>query len=342
MRELAAVAVRHRDEERAPVAPGLEPGLRDAGELLAQDVRVGARRGPQAVPVDLLEEIPVRWSSLLSLRVAGVVDAGAVGRPGRAAAPGREAGAGDDLAQRFPGARLEEIERSILAPALRHRHRDLAAVEGRDVPVDGQRTLPPAYVRIHHHPLARGIVGRLQGDEQRLLQGRLVLQGEERPGAVLDVVVARGRLRVQGLQPIAQRGPAGQRVEMGAGRPVLGFHPGPHLGARRVFEPAVVLDDGDAVVGIGRRPLAGGRPFGAGREHGRSQYGHGENADKRSSGHVHLRRGCQNLGKNRLRSGVAGLAGPSPSASRASRWFGDSSRTLRNIAVARLWRPPVR
>ena len=74
MLDLAAVAVLHAREHEPAVVGGLELGLRDAREVLAQLVRVVRTVGAELVEVDLLEEVQVRLGGLAMPGVAGVAE----------------------------------------------------------------------------------------------------------------------------------------------------------------------------------------------------------------------------------------------------------------------------
>lgn len=90
MSELAAIAIRHSGYQPAAIVAGVQFNFSDAREILADDVGVLLGVGTQLVEINLLIEVGVLRRTLIALRIARVVKAGAVGLPGKAAAGSRK------------------------------------------------------------------------------------------------------------------------------------------------------------------------------------------------------------------------------------------------------------
>ena len=117
--EFAAVAVGHGGEEITAIVPGLEGDFRDARQALAQLEPVLRQGRAEAVEIDLLKEIQIGRGPFAGGGIAGVIDAGAVGVPRRAAAGGGAVDARDFIGQRLAGGGVVEEKRPVLASRFR-------------------------------------------------------------------------------------------------------------------------------------------------------------------------------------------------------------------------------
>ncbi len=151
---LAAVAVGHPRQHIAAVARSAQLGFRDARELLADHVGVRARRRAELVEIHLLVEVHVFPGALASLRVARVVEAGALRVPGDAAPAGGIAHARHAVGEFLAGGRLEHVHGPVLAAVFRDRHRDVLAVQRRRVEIDRRGALRVDLVGIDEDALA--------------------------------------------------------------------------------------------------------------------------------------------------------------------------------------------
>src|SRR5689334_1652496 len=101
--------------------------------------------------------------------------------------------------------------------------------------------------------LVDGTVGRAQGDEQRLRFRRLELEGKEQLTPPLEIEVAHDVAAEQFAYAAHDRTAGRQRIEQGARVHVLRVTPDAGRGIVPVFEPAIVLRNGDALIGVGDR-----------------------------------------------------------------------------------------
>src|ERR1700733_4119792 len=97
--ELAAIAIGNRNQQPAAVVAGVQQNLGDARKILSDDVGVFFGVGAESVKVDLLVEVGVFGRTFVSLRITRVVEAGAVGLPGDAAATSGEVDSRDHVRQ---------------------------------------------------------------------------------------------------------------------------------------------------------------------------------------------------------------------------------------------------
>ncbi len=186
----------------------------------------------------------------LVARKARVPEGLAVLGPGQASPGGRILHLGDDRLD-LPAARhVIDVQRAVLAAVQGERHRELRAVRRRAEPVDRHGAVGGQGVGIEQHPAARRIGLGVHHDQLRLLQGRIVIIGEDlsaRRGEAGDGRRSRlgqsRQLRLHALAP-------GDGVEIGARAPVLGVAPGLHFRIRRVLEPAVGIGDFHAMEGV--------------------------------------------------------------------------------------------
>jgi len=203
------------------------------------------------VKVNLLEEVGVFGRTLVALRITRVVEAGAVGLPGDAAAGSGEIDAGNDVAELFTGGYFKHMSYGIFRAVLGERGRNVLAAERRNEEIHGERSLCAGCVRIEDDAGAGRVIGKAHRDQQRLLQGRLVLLGKQHSGAKLQTGIchrAGGRELTQAvLNGIAR----GHLIEIFAGSCVLRSAPLLDRGIVPVLEPAIVVGDFDALVFVG-------------------------------------------------------------------------------------------
>ena len=109
----------------------------DAGEVVSGRVTVLIGGGTDFVEVDFLEEVEIGVGPFTCVGVAGVEDAGAVGKPRSAAASGGVLNARDAVGQPFAGVGAKEVEGSVLAPIFGQADGDEFSVRRGDVPVHG-------------------------------------------------------------------------------------------------------------------------------------------------------------------------------------------------------------
>src|SRR4029450_5217770 len=107
-----AAAVPPCRQQPSSVVGRVELNLGDAGKVLADHVGVGGAVGPELVKVDLLVEVRICRGPLVSLRIARVVEPGAVVVPGDAAAGSGEVYPRDTVAQFAAGRGLEDARRA--------------------------------------------------------------------------------------------------------------------------------------------------------------------------------------------------------------------------------------
>ena len=215
------------------------------------------------------------------MRIARVEDSRPVPVPSRAAARSRPLHARDRIAQPPPRRRLVKVKRARFAPVLRQRHRHQLPVRRRHVPIDRRRPLRVERVHIQHHALGREICDRAQGDEHRLLRGRLEFQQEQSPLAPAQRKIIRRRCIQQTTEPVFDPRPCRSLAERRSRLLVLRLAPALHGGVRRILKPLIILRDLDAVILVNdrlasrpdRRSRDGRRQF---REHHREHKQRGE------------------------------------------------------------------
>ena len=104
----------------------------------------------------------------------------------------------------------------------------------------------------------RGRVNGFEPDEHGLLGRRLVAQGKDGFAAPESERVAGRFFRDQFFERLRQAVVKRQLVEIGAGAFVLLAGPVAHGGVGGCFEPLIILDDANAMIGIGDRFARGG------------------------------------------------------------------------------------
>ena len=286
--KVAAVAVLDEGEPPPPVHARAQKDLGDAGQVLAERVPVLSNRRAEIVEPDLLEEVEIFLWPLALTGIARVEETLAVGRPGGAPARRALLHERDHIAGFLPRLDIENVKRALLASALGERDGDPAAVGRRHEPVEGRVAARVEGVRVDDRPHAIRARQRRQEDDPRLLLARRIEAHRERLSATDDQSRDGGRPGLdQMLDPRAERRPAGELVEERAGAGVLGFGPGFHLRPVAVFEPAVVVDDFDAVIAVrhghpGGHGLCRDRGGSNGRE---ERCGDGEGRERLSAGH---------------------------------------------------------
>jgi hypothetical protein len=112
--EFPTIAIGHRGLEPATIAGSAEFDLGDAGKVLSEGIFVVGVGGAQAVVVDLLVEIEIRFRSFTGPGKAGVKDRLSIRRPSGAAAGGGILDAGDLIGQSLSGHHVVERKRSVL------------------------------------------------------------------------------------------------------------------------------------------------------------------------------------------------------------------------------------
>ncbi len=251
--ELAAVAVGHAREHVARAHARGEPHFGNARELASDHVPIRLGGLAEAVEVDLLEEMQILWRPFALVRVARVPKARGVRVPRDAAAARRVVDARNAIAEIPACGHVVDSDGTVLAAARRQTNGDEAAIQRWFEEVDGDRTARIEQVGVDDHALAREIVRRAEHHQQRLLLRRLVLDREQNPAALAQIVVVRRELGREGTDPRADRRTRGDRVQMRAGVAILRFPPLAHLGRERILEPTIGIDDGHTVVGVDHR-----------------------------------------------------------------------------------------
>ena len=132
--------------------------------------------------INLLIKIQVGLRSLAFARETRVINTGAVGVPGRAAAGSRILHMRNRIRRRPARRRFVNVQGSIFAPALRNRNRDIFSVTRRYKPIDRRCAFSIERVRVQHHLLRFQIVGRHQRHQHLLLLRRLKFHREQDPG----------------------------------------------------------------------------------------------------------------------------------------------------------------
>ena len=260
--------------------------------------------------IDLLEEIEIGFGPFAGDRIAGVIDARAVGVPGGAAAGGGAVDTRNFVGQRLAGGGVVEEKCAVLGAVFGEGNGDAFAVEGGRIKVYGGRAFGIEFVGIQHDALGGKIVGGFEGDEPGLLGGRLEFQGEEQAGAGLEAGVGRGGLGVNFFQAFDNVGAGRELIKVGAGDGVLGGAPLFDFGIVEVFQPAIIINDSHAVIDIGDRAQGSVRPAG-----GESGNGGGEQG----------RHGDEPVGEKVI---VHGLSGAPRAGGRRRRRIGVSIKTV--------------
>src|SRR6202049_3995835 len=126
--DIAAVAVANLGEQEAAVAAALQRDFGDSWQVLAEDVAIAAHRRSELVKIDLLVEVTVFGGALVSLRVARVIKAAAVGGPLDAAAGVWIVHSGDEVRQPLSGRSVVDVCATFLAAIFGQRDRNVTPV----------------------------------------------------------------------------------------------------------------------------------------------------------------------------------------------------------------------
>ena len=256
---ISAVAVANLGEKEPTVAAALQRDFGDSRQVLAEDVAIAAHRRSELVKIDLLVEVTVFGGALVSLRVARVIKAAAVGGPLDAAAGGWIVHAGDDVRQPLSGGGVVDVRGALLAAIFGQRDRNITPIVRWLVEVDrGPAVAVVELIGVENHALSAHVCRRGQHHKQRLILRRLTLHREELL-AIFEVVVLHRRRSKELADTGSDRGTLRDALEITAGRSVLLGDPTLDLGVRVVLEPAIVVDHGDAVVGVADGALWRGR-----------------------------------------------------------------------------------
>src|SRR5437867_10699304 len=86
MSELAAIAVSDRDQQISAIVGRAQFDFRDARKIFADDVSIGIRGRAELVKINLLVKVGVLSRTLITLRIAGVVEPGRIFVPSHVAA----------------------------------------------------------------------------------------------------------------------------------------------------------------------------------------------------------------------------------------------------------------
>src|ERR1700740_2647400 len=209
MLELASIAIRDRSYQPTPIIAGAKLDFRDTREFFPDDVDVLRRGRTELVKVDLLVEIGVFGWMLLALWIARVIEAGTVRFPIDAAAGGRKIDARDNVGKLPAAGDFENHAAAVFGAIFGDSDRDVFAIQGRNVKIDGKRSLTACTVRIEDDLCLVGIIGRGQGDKHWLFLRRVVFYGEEHSPAELEIIESRGagpaQLREALFDGVAQR-----------------------------------------------------------------------------------------------------------------------------------------
>ncbi len=262
---LAAIAVLDGGEQPASVIAGVQLNLGDARKLFANNVGVLLGIGAELVKINLLIKVGIVLGTLVALRIARVIKAGAVGLPRDAAAGGGEVHPRHHVGKFFPGRHLEHVSRGIFGTALGKRGGHVLAAERRHVEIDRDRSLGAGGVGVEDGAGAGGIVGRAHDDEHRLLLWRLISFGEQHSRAKLQVEIGGRTGGDQLLQAIFDGITRRQMIEIFTSARVLSGAPLLHRGIVPVFQPAIIVADFHALHIVGDRlPGCGGGLGGGG------------------------------------------------------------------------------
>src|SRR5262249_46716341 len=174
----------------------------------------------------------------------------AVRSPGQVTAGGAAVDARHHLEHLLAGGDVVDVDVALLAAALRQGHGDELAVGRGDEPVDGDVSLLVDLGGIHQGPGLVGVLGRRHHHQKTLLPGRLPLDGKELATAGDEAAVANGFGGEDLLDALADLVHPGQLVEDAAGIGILVVAPLLHGLVLAVLEPAIVVADADAVVGV--------------------------------------------------------------------------------------------
>ena len=173
------------------VAAALELDLGDAGKFFPDHITIACHRRAESVKVDLLEKVAVLERPLVALRIARVVETGAVGAPFDASAGRRIHHAGNHVVEAAAGCHIVDVRGAVLAAVGRKRHNDAFAVVGWPEEVDRGLARGVEGVEIKHDTLAADVTRRRQRHQNGLVLRRLQFQREE-PPAVLEVITPHG------------------------------------------------------------------------------------------------------------------------------------------------------
>ena len=263
------------DGDRQPAAVGRQVDARPVRHVaaVAEQLAILGRVVAQPVVVDGAVVLHLAGRHLARRRVARVVEAAPVGRPGdRAGARAR-----DLVAAVAPGRDVAHAQHRFLAAVVGDAVGDQRAVVGREPPVERARA-----------------VGAVGVDVDQRLVGAAGAVAHVQHGLVLLAVAARVEIAARGLgpgatardtgtptrtdlvelpEPLLQRGAAGDAIERATGRRVLRVGPALDLGRVRILEPAIRVGHVDAVQAFDDVVLARGRGCGrlGGGGHGRRQ-----------------------------------------------------------------------
>ena len=232
-----------------------EPDLGDPRKLLAQRVFVLAGAAPRGGGNRPAGRNPGPLRAVRRARVARVPEAAAIAIPGHAASGRGPLTRGIASPERFAGGHFKHRYRSIFAAALRERYRDQLAVERRLVEIDRRASAGIERIRIHQHPRRAGIVRRRQRHQERLQLGRLRLHREQHAAARRERRETRGRAVIELAEPLHDRSPHRQAIQVCPRARVLAVAPLPHLGIGGLLQPSIVVHYFDAAVIVGNRPL---------------------------------------------------------------------------------------
>ncbi len=157
------------------------------------------------------------------------------------------------------GPGVEDMDRAVLAAALRQDGGDQATVGRRLIPVEGRRTARIELVRVEHDTRLVRVELAIESHQHRLLALRIGMHGEDRRAARFDAgPAARGALD-QGGDSVVQRSTIGQSCQVI--RSALIFVGGPCGNARAaaILQPAIGIGHGGAVERVGYVVDRGGR-----------------------------------------------------------------------------------
>ncbi len=158
--EFTAVAIGDCGVEPAAVVGGFEFDFGDAGEVATGAIGIGGDWGAEFVEVDLLEEVEVGLGFLALMRIAGVVDAGAVGEPCGGAAAGGVLDAGDAVGEAFAGVGAEEVEGTVFAAVFGETDGDEFSVGRGDEPIHGDLAFGFEFVGVEDDAFGGEVVRR--------------------------------------------------------------------------------------------------------------------------------------------------------------------------------------
>src|SRR6266478_4387447 len=129
MRKIATIAIRNGRENVSAVVRGFQNDLCDPRKIFSDGVRILRVRRSEFVKIDLLIKVQVSFGPLTCSGKTRVIDSGAVGVPGRAAARRRILDMRDTVRQRLTGSSLVKVKRTVFTSTLGKRHRDMFAIQ---------------------------------------------------------------------------------------------------------------------------------------------------------------------------------------------------------------------